>query len=330
MDKTLEYYLSLPYTREIIPDPSGIWFVRIKELPGCMSQGNTPEEAMRMIEDAMHGWIEVSLEDGDQIPEPRLEEEYSGKFVMRLPKSLHRHLAEKADYESVSLNSLCAAVLAEAVGKESNSNRVSRKQNGVAELELAFDSLCRAAGINAPEGCDLESTFSIWFGYKIELIIDLYGKGNKKDAVKNLAFLEGLIHTHAEKSPFFVCIAKMISHIGDLLEENHKEEEAGKEVYEIKNDINKVLLTSYLNFVRTNSPAESSLRFVKKEIDTREYAVNDVIDNIYHRVSDLSERDKRNISSHIFSNLRDVDYIKLSKALTGLKNEKSEENNAKR
>ncbi len=42
----------------------------------------------------MHLWLEVSLEQGDAIPEPRSEAEYSGKFVVRVPRSLHRDLAE--------------------------------------------------------------------------------------------------------------------------------------------------------------------------------------------------------------------------------------------
>ena len=71
MDKTIEYYMKLPYTRELIPEAEGGWFVRIKELPNCMSQGHLPAEALRRIDDAMRGWLEVELEDGELIPEPR-------------------------------------------------------------------------------------------------------------------------------------------------------------------------------------------------------------------------------------------------------------------
>lgn len=117
MNKDIHYYLSLPYTRELIPDPEGGWFVRIKELPGCMSQGDTPEEAIQMIEDAMRGWLEAELRKGSSIPEPRVEEEYSGKFVIRVPKSLHRKLAELAEREGVSLNQWINTALAEAVGR---------------------------------------------------------------------------------------------------------------------------------------------------------------------------------------------------------------------
>jgi antitoxin HicB len=117
MQKDLEYYLDLPYTIELTRSAGGGWFVRVRELPGCMSQGETPQEAMDMIQDAMRGWIEISLEDGDPIPEPRTMDEYSGKFVVRVPRSLHRDLVEAADREGVSLNQYVNVVLARAVGR---------------------------------------------------------------------------------------------------------------------------------------------------------------------------------------------------------------------
>lgn len=69
MVKDLNYYLNLPYTLELIPD-SRSWFIKIKELPGCMSQGDSPNHAVRMIRDAMKGYIEICLEDNLVIPEP--------------------------------------------------------------------------------------------------------------------------------------------------------------------------------------------------------------------------------------------------------------------
>lgn len=117
MERTVEYYLGLPYTRELIPEPEGGWFVRVKELPGCMSQGDTGDDALTMIEDAMRGWLEVELEKGSSIPEPRLEEEYSGKFIVRVARSLHRKISEIAVVEGVSLNQWISTTLAEAVGK---------------------------------------------------------------------------------------------------------------------------------------------------------------------------------------------------------------------
>ena len=71
MTKTLEYYLSLPYTIEVIPDPEdGGWVVQIKELEGCLTQADTWEEVLPMIEEAKMLWLEVALEHGHPIPEP--------------------------------------------------------------------------------------------------------------------------------------------------------------------------------------------------------------------------------------------------------------------
>lgn len=125
MEKDIEYYLRLPYTYEMIWDPDHAWFIRVKELPGCMSQGDTTEEAIEMIHDAMRDWISVALEDGIPIPEPRSDEEYSGKFVVRVPRSLHRQLAEAAEREGVSLNQFINVALGIAVGRASASTPVT-------------------------------------------------------------------------------------------------------------------------------------------------------------------------------------------------------------
>ena len=52
----------------------------------------------------MEGWIESKLENGFTIPMPQDENNYSGKFLLRLPKSLHKELALNAEHEGVSLN----------------------------------------------------------------------------------------------------------------------------------------------------------------------------------------------------------------------------------
>jgi antitoxin HicB len=70
-DKTLEYYMSLPYEVVIKRDEEGGgWFARVPDLPGCMTFAESFEELLPMIEDAKRGYIEVSLEHGDPIPEP--------------------------------------------------------------------------------------------------------------------------------------------------------------------------------------------------------------------------------------------------------------------
>ncbi|MEW5871294.1 MAG: toxin-antitoxin system HicB family antitoxin [Chloroflexota bacterium] len=115
----VDEYLQRPYTFEIVKDETegyAGWFGRVVELPGCMTQADSFAELQTMLEDAMRAWIETALEQGLPIPEPRDTQEYSGKFVVRLPRWLHRELVESAEREGVSLNSLVSVALAKSVG----------------------------------------------------------------------------------------------------------------------------------------------------------------------------------------------------------------------
>lgn len=82
-----------------------LWVAAVPELPGCSTHGKTRAEALANIEEAIDEWVATAQEKGWPIPAPRTGlEEYSGRFVVRLPKSLHRQLARLAEAEGVSLN----------------------------------------------------------------------------------------------------------------------------------------------------------------------------------------------------------------------------------
>ena len=125
--RDLNDYLTLPYTIELIREDDSTWFARIVELPGCITEGDSLEDATVMIYDALASWVESALEDGQLIPEPRSAEEYSGKFVVRVPKSLHRDLVEAAAREKVSLNQYIGVELARAVGRAQATPAAERK-----------------------------------------------------------------------------------------------------------------------------------------------------------------------------------------------------------
>lgn len=100
----LDYYLNLQYPVTLYPDPEGGYVAQIKDLPGCLTQGETLDETVANINEARELWIETAYESGDEIPLPSTEESYNGKLLLRMPKSLHRRLAEEAERENVSLN----------------------------------------------------------------------------------------------------------------------------------------------------------------------------------------------------------------------------------
>ncbi|OPX84228.1 MAG: HicB family protein [Pelotomaculum sp. PtaB.Bin104] len=115
--KSLDYYLNLPYEiklRKLAVDEGGGWLASIPDLPGCMSDGETPEEALANVEDEKKSWIETCLELGHPVPEP-ITNEYSGQLRIRIPKSLHRNLSERAKEENVSLNQFIVYQLSQGV-----------------------------------------------------------------------------------------------------------------------------------------------------------------------------------------------------------------------
>ncbi len=115
MTKDLNYYMGLPYSVVLHPSPEGGYAAEIPDLPGCISQGQDKLEAIEMIEDAKRCWLESALTDGVKIIEP-VSSNYSGKLNIRIPKSLHRNLAEQAKDEKVSLNQYIVYQLSRSVG----------------------------------------------------------------------------------------------------------------------------------------------------------------------------------------------------------------------
>ena len=110
--KTLNDYLSLSYRMEIIEDrEEGGYVVSFPELPGCISCGETVSAAVANAMDAKRAWLEAALEDGIPIREPDNLDAYSGQFKLRIPRSLHRALAEHSQEEGISMNQYCVYLL---------------------------------------------------------------------------------------------------------------------------------------------------------------------------------------------------------------------------
>lgn len=119
--KGIDYYMSLPYRFEVIPDTDeGGYVIRYPDLPGCLTSGGSLSKALEMAEDAKRNWLETALAEGIRIVEPRRDDEYSGQFKLRIPKSLHRSLAEHALSEGISMNQYCLYLLSQNNAMRSN------------------------------------------------------------------------------------------------------------------------------------------------------------------------------------------------------------------
>jgi predicted RNase H-like HicB family nuclease len=131
--KPIEYYLNLNYPITLYHAEEGGYVAEIEDLPGCLTEGETLEEVNQRIEDARKGWIQAAYEDDIEIPLPRTDEEYSGKFMVRIPKYLHRRLAEKAIWEGISLNQYMESILSAGVST----------QNVIGEIKAGLDKISK-------------------------------------------------------------------------------------------------------------------------------------------------------------------------------------------
>jgi predicted RNase H-like HicB family nuclease len=128
--KNSEEYLKERYSRVLIPDEeSGTYTAVILEFPGCIAQGDTPQEAYDHLEDAAKEWLDAALVLKQEIPSPSQSLSFGGKVLLRLPKSLHRQSALIAGKEGVSLNQFIVSALSEKVGAFTLYDKFTKKMD---------------------------------------------------------------------------------------------------------------------------------------------------------------------------------------------------------
>ena len=135
---SLGEYLARAYPFSVHADPDGGYVIVFPDLPGCMTQVDTADEIGPMAEDARRLWIETEYELGQPIPEPSFQEELSGKFVVRVPRALHRSLVEAAARENVSLNRYVSHLL-------SRGDTQARMETDLRQMRASLDRMAAAA-----------------------------------------------------------------------------------------------------------------------------------------------------------------------------------------
>ena len=108
--------------RPLSTEEGGGYLVEFPDFPGCMADGETPEEALVEGRDALTSYVETLKALGR--PLPTSGSAYGGQWRQRVPKSMHAALARRAAREGVSLNLLVTTILAEGLGRRSGSGAV--------------------------------------------------------------------------------------------------------------------------------------------------------------------------------------------------------------
>ena len=112
IEAQVQELLKRPYRKVISGDADEGFLMQVPDLPGCMTAGETMEEAVSMLPEAMVAWLESVLLAGQTVPESTPVPEYSGRLLVRMPKTLHQRLIERAEVDGVSANQLAVALLA--------------------------------------------------------------------------------------------------------------------------------------------------------------------------------------------------------------------------
>lgn len=123
MPKSVQEYLQEPYTRILIPDEHGGYSAEMLEFPGCIAEGETADDTMQALDRAADSWIQAALDSGQEIPSPFMNQGYSGKIALRLPRSLHRQATQFSARDGVSLNQFLVSAIAAKVGAETLRHR---------------------------------------------------------------------------------------------------------------------------------------------------------------------------------------------------------------
>lgn len=164
---TLDDYLALPYPLEIVQGEYGSYVVRYPDLPGCVTQVKRLDDAIPMAREILEGWLELALEDGLDIPLPRQPSSFSGKFIVRIARSLHRELAESADRDGVSLNAYVSTLLAAGQVWHKTDQRFDEV---CAKIEALHDRLpVSFDGVPQPKIADVDTRFALPDGYDVPL-----------------------------------------------------------------------------------------------------------------------------------------------------------------
>ena len=104
--------------RSLSEEDGGGFLAEVPDLPGCMADGSTEDEAIVEVHDAMESWVKTAIEAGDPIPKASISHNYSGQWRIRVPKYLHASLALQAKEEGVSLNMLATTLLVQGIGSK--------------------------------------------------------------------------------------------------------------------------------------------------------------------------------------------------------------------
>ena len=126
------------------------FFVNFPELPGCMADGKTPNEAVREGEKVKNKWLEIAFNEGWTIAEPYTKNETSGRLTVRLPKYLHSKVIDRAEQEGVSQNQLIIAYVSEGLERFAANQKIKELENKINLMMVGIEKTPIRYAVTSP------------------------------------------------------------------------------------------------------------------------------------------------------------------------------------
>jgi antitoxin HicB len=167
-----DQHLDLPYEISLVrrDDEDGpVWVAQVDELPGCEARGRTEEEALAEVRTAMASWVADAVASGRQVPAPRAAVTHSGRLLVRMPPSLHSHLARLSDREKVSLNTLIVGILSGAVAWGQTGEHADPPAGDTSGAQA--DSESEAAQVREPSTVRRERLLSVALTVNLVIVV---------------------------------------------------------------------------------------------------------------------------------------------------------------
>jgi len=138
MKKSLSYYMKLDYPiliKKFQEEGKYLYEIEIPDLPGCGAYGENINEVLNSLEEAKEAWIRARLKRGLDIPEPVKEEDFSGRYLLRISPRLHKELTIRAKREGISLNQYIKRILESNITLETILKKIEKLEAEIVRLE---------------------------------------------------------------------------------------------------------------------------------------------------------------------------------------------------
>lgn len=142
--------------RRLSAEEGGGFLITFPDLPGCISDGESPDEALKNGCDAFEAWISTCISEGRPVPAAGSHRKGSVRFLQRLPRHMHSSLVAAAEVQGTSVNALVMAFVAEGLTRMEMAALLRSRQMANPERSVVANHAAHVV-VSANSAVDIEA-----------------------------------------------------------------------------------------------------------------------------------------------------------------------------